>query len=226
MMRISKLDVATRLGFSFGAVLVILLAISLFGIGRLSALNDIITATTEFNASEGNLIAQALGSAQDAATSMRNLVILTDMPRMTTQKQAFDQSLVAYDTTQKKLVDLFGQDPNTDENERKYLSQIAELQNAALPLVQKAAKLGLANDPSGPEVLMNETGPALDRWVAVLTQFRDYEVKSSIESAARAHDAYFNSRNAMLALSLTALLIALGVCIVITRGLTRQLGGE
>ena len=127
----------------FGAVLVILLAISLFGIGRLSALNDIITATTEFNGNEGNLIAQALGSAQDAATSMRNLIILTDVPRMTVQKQAFDQNLAAYDTTQRKLVDLFGQDPNTDENERKYLSQIAELQNAALPLVQKGREAWL-----------------------------------------------------------------------------------
>ena len=73
---------------------------------------------------------------------------------------------------------------------------------------------------------MNETGPALDRWTSALTQFRDYEVKSSIESAARAHEAYVNSRSAMLALSLTALLVSLGVCIVITRGLTRQLGGE
>lgn len=225
-MKLSNLKVSVRLSIGFGSVFAILLVIALFGLSRLSAMNDELTADVDFNSAEANLISQATGNAQDASAAMRNLIILTDMPRMTVQKQAFDHNLAAYDEQERKLADLFSKDLGTDDNERKFLRQIAELKNAALPSVQKAAKLGFTNDPSGPDVLMNETGPALDRWIAALSQFRDYEIKSSVESAARSHAAYYSSRNLTLALLILALIVATTIAFAIARSLLKQLGGE
>ena len=60
---------------------------------------------------------------------------------------------------------------------KAYLVKVAEAKTAALPLVKKASSLGLANDPGAPDVLMGETGPALDKWVNLLIEFRDYEIR-------------------------------------------------
>ena len=56
-------------------------------INKLSSLNESLTVTVDFNAQESNLISQAMGEAQKASTAMRNLIVLSDMPRMEKQKQ-------------------------------------------------------------------------------------------------------------------------------------------
>ncbi|MFM0742232.1 methyl-accepting chemotaxis protein [Paraburkholderia xenovorans] len=225
-MKLSTLKVSARLALGFGCVLSVLVVITLLGINRLSAMDDAITADVDINGNEVALISQAVGNAQDASTAMRNLIIVTDVPRMTAQRELFEHSLSAYDDTENKISALFKQDPGTDDNERGFLRQIVELKEAAVPLAQKAAKLGFANDSSASDVLMKETGPALDRWISKLTQFREYEIKASADGAAESHKAYRTSRNLMSALLLFAFVAATGLALVITRGLVKQLGGE
>lgn len=53
---------------------------------------------------------------------MRNLIILNDVPRMTIQERAFDQSLASY--SEKRFNDLFSQDPGTTSDERNFLKQL------------------------------------------------------------------------------------------------------
>jgi len=225
-MSFSELKVRTRLALGFGILLAILILIAALSINKLSSLNDSLTVTVDFNAQEANLISQAMGEAQKASTSMRNLIVLSDMPRMEKQKQVFESSLLAYDKFAEQLEKLFQSDPNTSAEEKNYLGKVAQAKAAALPLIKKASSLGLANDPAAPDVLMNETGPALDNWVNMLIEFRDYEIKTSNQTAAEAHAQYERNRSLIVLISVAGVLISIGAGFVITRSILKQLGGE
>ncbi|WP_332848820.1 methyl-accepting chemotaxis protein [Massilia sp. S19_KUP03_FR1] len=225
-MRLDEFNVRTRLAFGFGIVLLILMIISFMSITKLASLNDALTVTVDFNAQESNIISQALGEAQKASAAMRNLIVLSDAPRMKVQKEIFDNSLIAYEKYADELDKLFMRDPNTSQEEKKYLVKSAETKNAAMPLTKKAAELGLANDPGAPDVLMNETGPALDKWTNTLADFRDYEIKTSNVTAGEAHKQYERDRKIIIAISILGVLMAVAAGFAITSSVLKQLGGE
>ena len=220
----SNMKIGTRLGLAFGMVLVLLSGVALIGVARLNTLDNAITSAIDFSGNENHLISQALGSAQGAAIAMRNLIILNDVPRMTAEKQAFDQRLARYNDFEKKLNDVFSEDPGKTDEERNFLKQLKVVRDDALPLVEKAATLGLHNDPRGPEVMMSETVPALDRWVALMTQFRDYEINASNAAAAKAHNAYTSSVAWLLALSGIGIATGVVVAWLATRSITVPIG--
>ncbi|KQQ47090.1 chemotaxis protein [Duganella sp. Leaf126] len=225
-MSFHTLKVGTRLALGFGIALVVSSVISAIGISSLGSLNDSLIATVDFNGQESNLISRAIGEAQKSSAAMRNLIVLTDVPRMTVQKESFDKSLVAYDKAIADLEALFQRDADTSADERDHLSRIAQLKMSALPLVKKAADLGFANDPSGPDVLMEQTGPALDKWINALIDFRDYETKINDDTAREAHAGYQHSRTLIIAISLVGILVSVVAGFAITRSILRQLGGE
>jgi methyl-accepting chemotaxis protein len=216
----SNMKIGARLGAAFGIVLAIMSCIALVGITRIGTMNNAITSAIDYNGNENNLISQALSSAQDAATAMRNLIILNDVPRMTVQKQAYDKSMAVYGEFEKKLNELFAQDPGTSNDERNFLGQLKTARDQAMPLVEKAAQLGLKNDPQAAEVMMSETIPALDRWVGAMTQFRDYEIKASNEAAVDAHNAYSASITLVAALSVVGIVAGIVTAWLATRSIT------
>ncbi|MGF7188804.1 methyl-accepting chemotaxis protein [Robbsia andropogonis] len=226
MMDLSRIKVGTRLALGFGAVLCVLLVVAIVGVVKLKQLNDALTQSIDFGTAEANTLSRALNDAQDASSAMRNLIILTDMPRMTVQQGIYDSKMKDYLQVAKQAHALMEKDPQKDAQKDALLLQAAESRQAAIPLVDKAAKLGLANDPAGPDFLMNEAGPALDRWTGSLAQLRDYVVSQGEIQAAAAHATYRSARAAMLSLIAVAILVALTVCILIVRSIQRQLGGE
>ncbi len=225
-MSFHELKVSTRLATGFGLLLVVSIIIAALGITKLAALNESLVVTVDFNAQESNMIAIASGEAQKASAAMRNLIVLSDVPRMTAQKQALDTSLRNYDKVIADLEKLFASDPNASAEEKAYLVKIEEVKKSALPAINKAAELGLKNDPGAPDVLMGETGPALDKWTNTLIEFRDYEIKTSNDTAAQAHADYEKSRALILAVSLVGVLLSIGASVIITRSILKQLGGE
>jgi len=158
----SKLTILARLAIGFGIGLVILIIVSLSSLGKLAALNESLIMTVDFNGTVSNILSQALGEAQKASSAMRNVIVLTDVPNMTKEKEAFDKSLQAYDSYSADLNKLFLTDPNASAEEKNFLVKMAEAISTAMPLIKKAFDLGLANDPKAPDVLMGETGR---RWI-------------------------------------------------------------
>ena len=210
----------------FGIGLVILIIVSVLSISKLAALNESLIVTVDFNGTESNLLSQALGEAQKASTAMRNVIVLTDVPRMTKEKEAFEKSLQTYDAHTADLNKIFDADPNTSAEEKAYLVKLAEAKTAALPMIKKAFELGFANDPQAPDLLMGETGPALDKWVNTLIEFRDYEIKTSNQTASDAHNQYAASRILIIIISIIGVLASIAAGFAIARSILKQLGGE
>jgi len=225
-MRISNMSVSARLGGGFGAVVLILLVVSTIGLFKLSTVDDTISNTVDYGGTETNLLSQCLSDAQDASAAMRNLIILNDEPRMKIEQNIYDKKIGHYLDTAKRLQNLFDSDPGFTTKEKEFLEAASSTRQTAMPLVDKAAKLGLTNDPAGPEFLMTEAGPALDKWTSILKDFVAYEVEAGKKDAEDAHAVYRSGRNLVISLTVIGLLTAIGLAVTIARSIQRQLGGE
>lgn len=225
-MQISSPKVSTRLSLGFGVVLVALFVIAAVGLARLGTMDDQLTNSVDFNASEVNLIADAQLSLADARSAVQNLALAGDTAGADAQKQRLDESLAKYQATEKKVADMFNSDPGTDDTERGFLRQLADQNTTALPIIQHVAALALAHDPTTVTVLSSDLSPAWGRWIACLQQFREYEVKALSDSSVEAHHAYSVGRTILLSLSALAVAIAVGMCVLITGSICGQLGGE
>ena len=216
----SDLKIGVRLGLSFALVLGILCSVALLGVTRINAINNAITHAVDFTANESSFISEIRGSVKDAGDATRNIIILHDASRMDAQKQALERDLAVSGEAEKKLNELFGRDPGVTGEEVSFLKQIRAARDEAVPLVEKTANLGASNDPGAAEVMMNETAPALERWIQVLSDFRKYELKAGANAAADAHATYASSLTAMLTLSGIGILLGVVVAWLATRSIT------
>ncbi|KKB63337.1 chemotaxis protein [Robbsia andropogonis] len=225
-MQISKLTVAARLNIGFGVMVALLLAISSISVLKLYAVNTSITKVVDYGGAETDLLSQCLSDAQDASAAMRNLIILQDEASMKLQKTIYDQKIAAYLVTAKQAHDLFDADPSVTPREKELLALTAETRQAAMPLVERAAALGFTNDPAGPDFLMKEAGPAIDKWTDAIKTFVAYKVERGAQEGEVAHNAYATGRNVVLAFSAVSLIVAVWIAFAIAKSIQRQLGGE
>ena len=216
----SNMKIGARLGLSFALVLGILCGVVLVGVTRINAMNATITNAVDFTANEANLISLVVGNVRDVRSTMRNLITLNDVARMSVQKQALDQYLASSAESERKLNELFSRDPGTTSAERSFLKQIKVARDEAVPLVEKAVNLAPGNGPGAIEVMSNETTPALTRWIQVLEQLRSYELEASTEAAADAHATYRSSLTIMLTLSGLGVVLGMLVAWLATRSIT------
>ncbi|MCW3678558.1 methyl-accepting chemotaxis protein [Burkholderia cenocepacia] len=224
-MKIENLKVRTRLVVGFGLVLAMLFAVSVLGITRLDSMNGTLSQTVDLYGNAANLIGQALGDVRVGSMDVRNMVGLRDPDRVAAQSKKIAVGMDDYDAVQKKIQDLLNSDPRTGESERKYLQEIALLSSTAIPLARRTIQ-SASSDPQRADASATDAGPALDALGGALYRFWDHEVKASNESAVEAREAYVTSRRILIFLSVASVLLAVLVCVVITRSLLRQLGGE
>jgi methyl-accepting chemotaxis protein len=216
----SNMKIGVRLGLSFALVLGILCSVALAGVTRITAIDNAVTNAVDFTASESNLLSAIRGDVKDAGDAARNIIMLHDAARMDEQKQILDQKLAGSLESEKKLNELFGRDPGTTSEEVNFLKQLKAARDQTLPLIEKVVGLGVRNDPGATEVMVNETAPALTRWIQIITEFRSYEFKAAADAAADAHATYASSLNVMLTLSGIGILVGVVVAWLATRSIT------
>jgi methyl-accepting chemotaxis protein len=132
-----------------------------------------------------------------------------------------------YARLDEQLAKMFNTLASTTAEEKAAYAKVKEAENAAAPLIAKAADLGLAN--KGEEAttfLLKEYRPVQTQWLNALNELADLEDKLNVQAAKDAEQAYDNARAGIIALSLMALLAGVAASLMITRGLLKQLGGE
>ena len=214
------MKIGARLGLAFGVLLALMAGVAIVGITRLDAMDGALTDAVDVSGNENRLVSRALESAQEAAAAMRNCVAFSDDSRNASEKRSFDSGIAHYESAAKKLDALFGDDPGVSDDERNFLKKLKAAHDTALPIANKVLGLALANDPSAGGLMMNEAVPALDRWIAIMVRFSDYENKQSNETSAEAHDTYGSSVVWLLALCGVGIVGGIAVAWFATRSIT------
>ncbi|WP_162989522.1 methyl-accepting chemotaxis protein [Comamonas sp. lk] len=221
------MKISTRLYGGFLLTLAFLLVSTVFALNRMVDINQRMVEIIDVNNVEADLLTTMQLSLQDRRIAVRNLILLTDVAQMQPEVDRILVQEKKYSDAEAKLNQMFATLPSTIPEERAGMAKIKQMEAIALPLLQKVAALGFANDAEeGTRLLMNETHPAQEKWAASIADMVQIEADLNDKAASAAKDSYDNAKFAMIALGTIALAVGLLFAFIITRQVTRQLGGE
>ncbi len=87
-------------------------------------------------------------SVADRAIAIRNIALLTDPAGLAQESKRVERQKKVYANAEEALGKMFATEAGTTDRERSLYAQIKEDNAAAVPLMDKAIGLGLANNPS------------------------------------------------------------------------------
>ena len=218
----SNMKVGTKLGLGFGMVIMLLLAISVLGITRMERINAGVDAAANDRWPKTVLLNGMVFESSRIAVALRNMMLTTSRDDMQKQKEAVLESRKAIGAAVDKLDRLIDLPKG-----RELLSQLKEHRQKYIAGQEKLIQM--IEDGRAEEsrlYLQNELRPVLLGYQEHLVAFARFQGELMDASAKEAHETYLEARNTMLAMVAAAVILASFLAFWITRGLTRQLGGE
>ncbi|WEF30713.1 methyl-accepting chemotaxis protein [Pseudoduganella chitinolytica] len=219
------MKVGTRLGLGFALVLLFLIVVTVVGIFRMAQIQDRLDHVVSVNNVVTRLVVDMRHNVQDRIGYLRVLTLMSDPADMEPEFVRLKEQTAKYDATLKKLEAQFAIEALPEE--KKLLAQIKEHEAVAMPAIERASALWLANDAMGAtKILIKEIKPAQKKWLDALDQLTAFEDKLNNQVKIDAADGFNSARTFMIGMGVMAVLISLSAAWAITRGLLKQLGGE
>jgi methyl-accepting chemotaxis protein len=226
-MNIQNLKVRTRLSLGFGAMVVVVAGVASVGMLKMTQIEQRLEDIVNVNNVESAQVLAMRGTVLDRMIALRNLALMTDAGDKKQETERIEIQGRKYSEAETRLAGMFNAIADSTPEKKAMLAHIREAGQAASPIIERAAKAGVANETeNATRILIGELRPVQRKWVESLNELAAFEEKLNVQAMAEATNGYAQARNMMLAITALALLIAVAAGYLITRSLTRQLGGE
>ncbi len=224
-MNLSNMKVGMRLGLGFALVLVLLVAVTVVGILRMAQIQDRLDHVVGVNNVVTGLVVEMRNNVSERITSLRTLTLMTNADDMEPELNKFKEQTRKYDEVQARLDAKFAAE--SSQQEKTLLASVKEAEGVAMPAINKASELYLADKAEdATRVMIKEIRPAQKKWMDSLEQLAALEQKLNAQAQTDAEAAFSNARNFMLIMLLVAVGMGVAAAWVISRSLLKQLGGE
>ncbi len=225
-MNFGNAKVSTRLAGGF-ALMIVLMVIAIFlGLNRMAMMQDRINQIAQVNNAQVAQLMAMRASVFDRMIAVRNVVLLQTEQEMRPEIERIREGEKKFATADEKLSKLF-EHPSTTEQERSLLARIHDDHAAILAPMTRAIDLGLQNKTAeATRVLIEEVRPVQRKLMGELGELAVLEERLSQEASAAGVIAYESAKTQMLLLGLFALVLGGLSAWMITRSITKQLGGE
>ena len=215
-MNMSNLKIGLRLGLGFGAVLLLMAAITLIGVTRLSGqntsadntINDIYPKTAE--------VQNIAYMSMDIARIVRNLILNKDPAAIASNKLGLDKNV-------SQSSDLLSQldKAATSGQERDLMKDILSTRAAYVSYTNEVADLALKNDnEAATKALYGQNYKSQAAYLAALKNMVEFEEKQMAEGGERARAVYRSALTLMFSLGAVGLLMGATFAYWVTRSVT------
>jgi methyl-accepting chemotaxis protein len=215
------MKVATRLGLSFGAVILLLLAISVLSVVRLAAVNDAAVNITDQVYPRVKLGVDVAEGLLENGRSVRNLLLSRSEAESAAVWKELQESRAENSERLKRLQSML-----TTERGRE-LFRVIEARRAVLaPKYERLRELSDTDRPQAIEYMKTEFVPSNIAYTAALKDFTTFQASLMDAASRQSGEVYETTRSLVIGLSVAAILIAVALGLLITRNLSKILGGE
>jgi methyl-accepting chemotaxis protein len=219
--------VSTRLAIGFGSILFLLVTVALVGFYGISSLHSRLDGIARVNNDESKYAKDMKASVADRAIAIRNIALLTDPAGLAQESKRVERQKKIYADAEDALGKMFATEAGTTARERSLYAQIKENNAAAVPLMDKAIALGLANNPAEAiKVLLQEARPKQAAWLSNLNELADVEDQLNAQATEEANVTYHLIQITAWAIVGFSLILGVFLAILIARSILKQLGGE
>jgi methyl-accepting chemotaxis protein len=216
-----NLKVGTRLALGFGAVVVLLLVISITSVLRLASVNSTTTVIMEDRYPKVVLVNDILQRTTDNGREMRSMALATSDVEAEQYKQKIAANRASNNESLSKL-----ESEVHSEKGRAIVKEIAEKRASLGQLYEPFFALAKSDKIKAAEMLRVQVLPANAAYELALHDLVKFQSEQMEESRIEANAVYGETRTLVIALSAVATLLAAGIGLLITRNLLKVLGGE
>ena len=220
------MKIINRIYFGFAVLLLIMLAITLFGLYKINIADNSLTQLSQQTAVEQRQAINFRGSVHDRAIAIRDAVLVADI-QASSKHQNNIQALDKFYQESARVLDTMFAKFKHSPTEEKMLKDIKTIEKSTLIITDKLIELinsnqfELAND-----YLLNEASPAYTEWLARINLLIDYQEASIQNLVATAVSETTSFQKIMLITTLLALIIIVLVALSVVRNLKEIIGGE
>lgn len=182
MLNLRHTRIGTRLQIGFGIVFLLTAVLAALGVWNS---HRTLVSLTEAIATSGDKLALVQGmrvTVLEAGTNVRNIALLSDVPLMNKERDAFKARLQDYHQAESALAA-----HQFSEEERLTQERAQASRSEAEPLVSEAFNLASAFDPEGAaKVLLDKLAPVQQRWVQeldVLLKLQQVNQEAALQEA-------------------------------------------
>ncbi|MGP3507808.1 MCP four helix bundle domain-containing protein, partial [Paracidovorax citrulli] len=222
MQFLKNIRLGTMLGIGFAIVIGLSFMVAAYGRFQLDSTGKTLHALSKERMDILLQLQQVKDNTNVVARAVRNLALLEDEAAMAEEKKRLDG--VVSDTSQ--IMAALQQRVVSAEG-RALMGRIAEARPQFLGTVDKAAKLGLANDLANARtVVLGEMRTAQNVYFKAVEDMISYQRKVTTDMAESSSSGATAAGNTMIVLAVLSAAIGALVAWSITRRVKSQLGGE
>lgn len=222
-----SMTVAMRLGLGFGMILLLMVALTLFGVQRVNQINQTLSEITEVNSVKQRYAINFRGSVHDRAIALRDVTLVPDITSLSPLLADISRLENFYQQSRQPMDQLFQQSADIDPTERRLLDTIHQVEQRAQPLAAEVIRLRQQGQQAqAQQILLKQMSPAYVDWLASINAFIDFQEQKNQLATDYTRSVAANFAVSMVLLTLLAILIGAATAWYISRYLRNALGGE
>ena len=216
---LTNLKIGVRLALAFGTVLALLATLSIIALARTSGMRNDMNEVTGGIAVESSLANQMQLAATQQALRVRNVLIVSEPERMAAENELLKANIKQYEVAKGKLAKMIASE--SDARKKTILGHIDSTEKEARDLADQVVRMALDNQKFPALAMLGDKGnPAQAKWMAAVDEMVALNEKLTAAAVSNAEDAYGNTRNIVLGISIVALLVASAIGYAVTRSIT------
>ena len=221
----TRATVQTRLLIGFGAVIMMMIVITIVGINSVNAIDKSMTVITDINSVKQRYAINFRGSVHDRAIAIRDVVLLQENSELQRTLKDISRLEVFYNESRVPLDQLMVE--GSSSSEENILNLIKRIESKTMPLVKQVInKMQQGDKQQAEQLLLNSVRPAFVEWLAAINQFIDYQEVENQQATKMVRETAASFEGVMLALTGIAFLISGFIVYRIAKGLRISLDGE
>lgn len=221
----APMSIAQRLSLGFGAVLSLMILITLIGVQRVGFIDETLTAVSDGAALKQRYAINFRGSVHDRAIAIRDTVLeSSDMALARNLDEILRLDRFYQESAQAMEILLMKQLPTAEE--QRLLNTIKTIERSTLALTEQLIGMRQTGSDETLNLLLEQVSPAYGEWLKQINAFIDYQEVAISQDLGQVRKVAGGFRLLILLVTGAALLLSVGITLVIINKLRSTLGAE
>jgi len=223
----NNMTVRQKLFTGFGVVLFMMVILTTIGIQKVNYIDETLTDISDINSVKQRYAIDYRGSVHDRAIDIRDVVLASSTNEIDLLKSNINKLAAIYRSSEQNMQKMLTIRGIFTAKELSILSDIDKLQQKTLPQIQAIISFAEKGDLSAAKSLLSsQTGDNFKLWLTTINEFIDYQEQANKLATPLARDVAGNFKYLMIMITSIAIFIGIGVTVLISHNLSRQLGTE
>ncbi|MFW5827168.1 MAG: methyl-accepting chemotaxis protein [Alkalispirochaeta sp.] len=185
-----NVTIRAKLILSFATVLLLMIAVAVVGVVRVSQIRSGLSTINDVNAVKQRYAINFRGSVHDRSISVRDVVLAENQPQLREDALAEIRELEEfYRESAAPLNEIFEERNDIAEEERELLSAIEAVERETLPVIEDVISLTNAGRFEAARMVLLDRGrPLFVEWLATINAFIDFQEAANNQIADQTRD--------------------------------------